>query len=65
MEDRFQELERAIARTEDNIAGCEQGLLTFVSAEETQRLSQQLDQKKSELQKLLREWEQVGQVLQD
>ena len=42
MEDRVHELESEINRLEDTIAECEAALQTFVSAEETQRVTQEL-----------------------
>ena len=42
MEDRVHELESEINRLEDTIAECEAALQSFVSAEETQRVTQEL-----------------------
>ena len=42
MEDRFSEVEQAIADLESAIVHCEESLQTFVSAEETQRITQEL-----------------------
>ena len=64
MEDRLKELEGEINRLEDAIAECEAALQTYVSAEETQRLTQELGAARSELQSRMAEWEQLGQVLQ-
>jgi ATP-binding cassette subfamily F protein 3 len=64
MEDRVRELELEINRLEDAIAECEAALQSFVSAEETQRVTQELHASKGELQKRLAEWEQLGQALQ-
>jgi ATP-binding cassette subfamily F protein 3 len=64
MEDRVHELEAEINRLEDNIAEYEAALQTFVSAEETQRLTQELGAARSELQSRMAEWEQLGQALQ-
>jgi ATP-binding cassette, subfamily F, member 3 len=64
IEDRFKEIEGDISRLEAVIAGCESALQTFVSAEETQRLTQDLEAHRSELQTLLSEWETLGQALQ-
>ena len=49
MEDRIHEIEEDIARVEATIAHCETALLTFVSAEETQRQTQELDARRQEL----------------
>ncbi len=64
MEDRVRELEAEINRLEDAIADCEASLQTFVSAEETQRLTEELAGRKVELQSRLAEWEGLGQALQ-
>src|SRR5437867_2359264 len=50
MEDRASELEEAISELEHRIAQCEAGLQNFVSAEETMRVTRELDQHRSELQ---------------
>jgi ATP-binding cassette subfamily F protein 3 len=64
MVDRVHELESEINRLEDAIAECEAALQTFVSAEETQRVTQELGQRRTELQCRLAEWEELGQALQ-
>ena len=64
MEDRFHEIEEEIVRVEAAISDCETSLLTFVSAEETQRLTQEVNARREELQALMTEWEELGQVLQ-
>jgi ATP-binding cassette, subfamily F, member 3 len=64
MEERVRELEAEINRLEDTIADCEASLQTFVSAEETQRLTEELAARKVELQSRLAEWEGLGQALQ-
>ncbi len=64
MEERVHELESQINRLEDTIAECEAALQTFVSVEETQRITQELGDRKADLQKRLAEWEELGQALQ-
>jgi ATP-binding cassette subfamily F protein 3 len=64
MEDRFQEVEQAIAKLEAFIARCEESLQTFVSAEETQRVTQELADNRVKLQEHMAEWEELGQTLQ-
>src|SRR6476661_8142765 len=64
MEDRVHDLEGEINRLEDAIADYEAGLQNFVSAEETQRLTQELGAARTELQSRMAEWEQLGQALQ-
>src|ERR1700675_1562411 len=64
MEDRLHEIEEEIARGEAEIALCETQMLTFVSAEETQRQTQELARRKTDLQSLMKEWEQLSGALQ-
>ena len=64
MEDRITELEEEINRTEDGIARLETALQSFVSAEETQRQSTELEQKKSSHARLIQEWEGLSQELE-
>jgi len=64
MEDRLHELEREIAQTEATIAQCETQLQNFVSAEETQRVGQELSQSKGTLQGLMNEWERLSGALE-
>lgn len=64
MLDRVQELEEKIGRTEDEIAGLETALQSFVSAEESQRQSQELAQHKANHAALVAEWEQLSQELE-
>ena len=64
MEDRVHELEFEINRLEDAIAECEAALQSFVSAEETQRVTQELGREPQTLQSRLAEWEELGQALQ-
>ena len=61
MEDRVHELEEAkSAETEDAIARLETALQNFVSADESQRQSQELDQHKASHAALIKEWEEHG-----
>jgi ATP-binding cassette subfamily F protein 3 len=64
MEERAQKLEEQIATLESVIADRESSLQNFVSAEETARLTQELDQSRSELRERTAEWEQIGQELE-
>jgi ATP-binding cassette subfamily F protein 3 len=64
MQERCTELEEFIARTEAEIAGCEEALSRFVSAEETQRQTELMAQKRTELESLLSEWEELAAVLE-
>jgi ATP-binding cassette subfamily F protein 3 len=64
MEDRLHEIEEEIARTEAAIAVCETELQSFVSAEETQRQTQELARRKSDLRGLMKEWEELSGTLE-
>ena len=64
MEDRVRELEEEIARTETAIAKLETELQNFVSVEESQRQTQELDQKKTTHAALVKEWEELAQSLE-
>ena len=63
MQERAQELEEEISGLEAAIATCENSLQSFVSAEETTRLSRKLEQNRADLQERIAEWEQIGQEL--
>jgi ATP-binding cassette, subfamily F, member 3 len=63
MEERSQELEEEISALETAIAQCEGSLETFVSAEETARLTRELEQNRAALKERMAEWEQIGQQL--
>ena len=65
MEDRIRELEEEISRSEDEIARLETSLQSYVSAEESQRQSQELDQHKGSHAALLKEWEGLSEELQE
>ncbi|MFZ1051056.1 MAG: ABC-F family ATP-binding cassette domain-containing protein [Candidatus Sulfotelmatobacter sp.] len=64
MEDRIRELEAEISRAEAVIARCETALQNFVSAEESQSQSQELDRHKTAHAAFLKEWEELSQSLQ-
>jgi exonuclease VII small subunit len=64
MEERVQDLETEIAELEASIAACETSLLTFVSAEETERLSRELKDYRADHQKRFTEWEALSQALE-
>jgi ATP-binding cassette subfamily F protein 3 len=65
MEDRVHELEAEISHAEAAIAQCETALQNFVSSDENQRQSQELDQHKAAHAALIKEWEELGQALQE
>jgi ATP-binding cassette subfamily F protein 3 len=64
MEDRVTKLEAEIGHTEDAIVRLETALQSFVSAEESQRQSQELDQNKASHAALVAEWEALSQELE-
>jgi len=63
LEARVHEIEEEIARVEAAIGHCETSLLTFVSAEETQRQNQKLQTHRTDLERLMAEWEGLSQTL--
>ena len=65
MEDRIHELEAEISRAETLIAQCETALQDFVSAEESQRQSEELDRHRAAHAAFIREWEDLSQSLQE
>jgi ATP-binding cassette subfamily F protein 3 len=64
MEDQLVEIERDIAKTEATVEQIEAHLQTFVSAEETQRLSGDLSRLKNNLLNLMKEWEELSATLE-
>ncbi len=64
MRERCGELEEEIASVEAEIAACEEDLASFVSAEETMRVSTLLERRRADLSGLIAEWEQVTQVVE-
>jgi ATP-binding cassette, subfamily F, member 3 len=64
MEQRREQLEESIAGAEHDIAACEQALQVFVSAEESQRQTNLLEQRRRELAEMMKEWEEVSQALE-
>jgi ATP-binding cassette subfamily F protein 3 len=65
MEDRVRELEASISGEETAIAQCETAMQDFVSAEESQRQSEELERRKLKHAALVREWEELAQSLQE
>ena len=53
-----------MSSTEASIAECEAALQTFVSADETIRLTQLLAQRRADLQRLIGEWEEASLALE-
>jgi ATP-binding cassette, subfamily F, member 3 len=65
MEDRIHELEGKIGRAESEVERLESTLQNFVSAEESQRQSQELDLHKASHAALIKEWEGLSEELQE
>ena len=65
IEDRIRELEAKINRAEAVIAQYETALQNFVSADESQRQSQELEQHKTAHAAFLKQWEDLSQSLQE
>ena len=63
MQDRGEELEEEIARAEAEITSCELELADFKSAEESIRLSKRIDELRSGINQMTREWEEIELVL--
>jgi len=64
MEDRVHELEEEISEAEEAIARLETALQSFVSADESQRQSQELNSSKVSHAALVEEWEALAQELE-
>ena len=64
LEDRVRELEEEISKTETVITNLETAMQNFVSADESQRQSQELDQRKASHAALIEEWEGLAATLQ-
>ena len=64
MEERRKAIEGEVARLEAEIADHESALAHFVNAEETKRISDLLDARRTDLGTLLAEWEQVSEALE-
>ena len=63
MKDRLEEVEEEITKLETGIAECEQALQTFVSAQETARVTELLEARRSDLKSLMQEWENVSELI--
>jgi ATP-binding cassette subfamily F protein 3 len=64
MKERLQEVEEEIARLEAAIALAETSLQNFVSVEETQRQTDLLNRSRSDMERVMNEWEELAQVLE-
>ena len=65
MRDRLQEVEEEIARIEAAIGAAEGALENFVSVEETRSQTELLKRSKSDLERAMAEWEELGQLLEN
>ena len=64
MTERCSDLEEEIEECESSIAQTETALGNFVSADETQRLTELLKTEKQRLERLLAEWEELSQIIE-
>ncbi len=64
MKERRREIEEEVTRLEAEIADYEAGLASFVSVEETKRLSDLLDARRGDLDAVMVEWEDVVQTIE-
>jgi len=64
MKERVHEIEEEITKLEAGIAECEQALQNFVSAQETERVTGLLEIRRSDLESLMKEWEEVSAVIE-
>jgi len=64
MQERQGAIEEEVSKLEAEIADYEKELSSFVSVEETARVSGLLEARKGDLKRLLEEWEELGQLLE-
>ncbi|MBV8206684.1 MAG: ABC-F family ATP-binding cassette domain-containing protein [Acidobacteria bacterium] len=64
LRDRCSQLEEQVAEAEADITACETALQTFVNAEETIRLTERLEARRTELSALIAQWEQASTELE-
>ncbi|HUB82970.1 MAG TPA: ABC-F family ATP-binding cassette domain-containing protein [Bryobacteraceae bacterium] len=64
MQDRRAALESEVGRMESEIVGLETSLANFVSVEETVRLNELLTARRTELERLVAQWEEVVQSIE-
>src|SRR5437588_5065663 len=64
LDERVHALEEEVTLGEAAIAHCEASLQTFVNADETQRVTQALSARRTELQALMGEWDELSKVLE-
>ena len=64
MKERRREIEEEVTRLEAEIADYEAGLASFVSVDETRRLSELLDARRGDLNAVMSEWEEVVEAIE-
>ena len=64
MKERVHEIEEEITKLEAGIVECEEALQSFVSAQETARVTNLLEMRRSDLESLMKEWEEVSAVIE-
>jgi ATP-binding cassette subfamily F protein 3 len=64
MKDRRHAIEDEVTRLEVEIADYETALASFVNIEETRRFGELLDARRKDLEGLMREWEEVAQLIE-
>jgi DNA-binding transcriptional regulator YbjK len=65
MSERLAKLEVEVSQTESIIAESEEALSRYVSAEETQRVSALLEEKRRSLEALENEWAELSEILEE
>ncbi len=65
LEERLRQVEGEVAALESGIAELESRMAVFVSMEETQRVSAELEASRQRHEKLLAEWEELGALIEE
>ena len=65
MRERYDELEEEIARCETEISAAEVDLANFKNAEESIRLAKLIDERRTQLTDMMKEWEQIARTLEE
>jgi ATP-binding cassette, subfamily F, member 3 len=64
LQDRARELENSIAAIEQDVAALEASLSDFRSADDSARTAALIDQRRTELQSAMKEWEDVSETIE-
>ena len=64
MRERRDALEEEIVRCEAEISACEMDLASFKSAAESIRLTKLIDERRTQLSEMMKEWEQLALTLE-